>query len=81
MRTYNGHPSYRYWNVALWIGNDEGLYHLALDCIRSSQSRRQAADAMLESLRESAAPGREPETPDGAKYSQRTILHAMRGMR
>ncbi len=27
--SYNGWENYETWNVALWIGNDEGLYNMA----------------------------------------------------
>ena len=31
--SYNGWENYETWNVALWIGNDEGLYSIAKGCI------------------------------------------------
>lgn len=77
---YNGHPSYNYWNVSLWVGNDEGLYQLALDCIRQARNRREAAEAMLDALKD----GREhsiPTTPDGAPYTVASLIHAMRGLK
>ena len=30
--SYNGWENYETWNVALWINNEEGLYHLAMEC-------------------------------------------------
>lgn len=72
MASYQGHRSWNSWNVSLWIGNDEGLYHLALDCIRTSKTKAQAARKMLRDL-----PDR---TPDGAKYNLTCVLEALRGL-
>ncbi len=30
--TYNGWTNYQTWNVALWLGNDQGLYNLIRGC-------------------------------------------------
>ena len=30
--SYNGWKNRETWNVALWIGNDEGMYELAKEC-------------------------------------------------
>ncbi len=30
--SYNGWNNYETWNVALWINNTEGLYHMAQEC-------------------------------------------------
>jgi len=80
MTRYNGHRSWAYWNVSLWINNDEGLYNLARECARTIKPRRKAAKAMLELLQECGSPGKSAQTPDGAVYSIDKIVSAMREM-
>ena len=75
MTTYNGHRNWDYWNVSLWIGNDEGLYNLARDCIRSTRTRRQAAAQFIEIM----AAERKTKTPDGASYTIDKVMRAMTG--
>lgn len=82
--SYNGHPSRNYWNVALWIGNDEGLYRLALDCIRHAKGRKAAAESFVETLNETGYKHRDRYgalvTPDGAPFTVNAVLHGMRGL-
>lgn len=39
---YAGWKSKQAWNVALWINNDETLWHEALDCVRWSMNPKDA---------------------------------------
>lgn len=73
MPTYNGHPSYNAWNVALWIANDEPLYRLALQLMKRSGPLELAARAFM-----ACAPS---HTPDGVPYTKTNVLRAMLGLR
>ena len=70
---YNGHCCWNCWNVALWMGNDEGLYRFALDCRRQFPRNLQKAAEMF-----MGEVGR--TTPDGAKFTLRAVKAAMRGL-
>jgi hypothetical protein len=55
---YNGWANYQTWNVALWIGNNEGLYNFAKTC-----------DTYLEFANEMKNLWGASKTPDGVSYS------------
>ena len=74
--SYNGHKNRSMWNVSLWINNDEGLYHLAKNCVRHTRTREQAAALMLDTLAESGL----TQTPDGSRYTKTAIRAAMVGL-
>ena len=76
MTTHNGHKNWNHWNVSLWISNDEGLYRLALQHLRSCVGRRHAAQSFLSDLREVGT----EKTPDGAPYTLTTVMAAFRGL-
>jgi len=72
-REYNGHHCWNCWNVALWIGNDEGLYSFARECIQQHTSDNRAATRFL-----ACVGGR---TPDGARYTRTAVRAALAGLR
>ena len=73
-KPYNGHPSWNAWNVALWIGNDEGLYHAAVEAKRKGKGR------YVRAFRELTGLASHEKTPDGATYSDNSVLLAIRGI-
>jgi hypothetical protein len=62
-QTYQGWTNYETWNVALWIGNDEGLYSHAKCCGSYSE--------LLDVLYECGS----KETPDGVKWTDPKVNH------
>lgn len=75
MTEYNGHRSWNAWNVALWIGNDEGLYRTAAECIKQSSHIGQAVSLFCR-----VNPCLGDRTPDGAIYNRLSIKLALQGL-
>ena len=59
--SYNGYRNRATWNVALWVENDESLYNLAVEYMRSKG--RKSYRKFVESLDMQDA-----RTPDGYKW-------------
>lgn len=78
-KPYNGHPSWNAWNVSLWIGNDEPLYRHALTCIERSKSVHTGKPLWYRATCLFIA-GVPPRTPDGARYSPRSVTLALKGL-
>ena len=74
-RGYNGHKNWTYWNVALWLGDDEGFYRLSLDLRNQGMTRTQAAKHILSFLHERGI----HKTPDGAVFTEHNIMAGLRG--
>ena len=77
MATYNGHRNWNYWNVSLWIANDESLYRLAQECIHRTDTLDAAASYMMSELTILC----NSVTPDGARYTKSSVRAALRGMK
>lgn len=71
MKTYNGHKNWNYWNVSLWVNNDEGLYRRAKELSRK-HGKAEAARRLVAEL--------PAVTPDGAHYTVSAVREALTGM-
>ena len=59
--TYNGWKNRATWNVALWIGNDEGMYEFAKEC--------GSYQTFVDTMREVGY----TETPDSVAYNDSSL--------
>ncbi len=67
MKGYNGWKNYETWNVALWIGNDEGLYLMA----KESRDYASFVDSLREVYGECADAGRSLGKPGAFQTNDR----------
>lgn len=84
-KEYNGHRSWNAWNVALWIGNDEPLYRLAMGCIKQAWRlnkllRPHPAQIATRAMYLFMGSYRGEQTPDGAKYNELSVKLALIGL-
>ena len=74
--SFNGHKNWNYWNVALWLFNDEGLYRMVQGYVKTSKTKDEAAKYILGYLNRSGV----EKTPDGAPYTVSAIRAAIRDL-
>ena len=60
-KEYNGWSDWTTWNCALWIGNDQGLYNMARNCVDYIDFINNVIDLL-------------PKTPDGAIWDEADVF-------
>jgi hypothetical protein len=67
--TYNGWKNRQTWNVSLWINNDESLYRMAVDFMKTYKGKSPYASF----IRKYGM--KEDRTPDNIKYMSTRICY------
>ena len=70
--SYNGWKNYETWNVALWLGNDEGLYHLTREWMED-RDHSGYDTAEYETFRHTLAEICGESTPDGVRWDDPSL--------
>ena len=81
--TYNGYKNRKTWNVALWLGNDEGLYLLAREFMQDRIDRSlyttevngETCISEHELWRVKMDAYRDERTPDGFKWLGKNLCY------
>ena len=60
-KEYNGWSDWTTWNCALWVGNDQGLYNMARNCVDYIDFINNVIDFL-------------PKTPDGAIWDEADVF-------
>ena len=70
-KTYNGHKNWQWWNVSLWINNEESMYlpfhEAAEQAAYMKITRQQALNLVMNCLPDA--------TPDGAEITPEIVKH------
>ena len=67
---YNGYKSYNFWNISLYINNDENLYDLAIMCINKHNNIKLATLVFIDNLDYCY-------TPDGVLWTKSGVYSAL----
>jgi hypothetical protein len=85
LNRYNGHKNWNYWNVSLWINNDENLYSIARHMKQHYSKARVVGDdtrsdfiarQVLQRFKDEGI----VKTPDGAPYTVSSIKAAIKDL-
>jgi hypothetical protein len=67
---YNGWTNWATWNVELWLGNDEGLYHRKVDFMLDAHKRGELSDENVEAFCRRVFPNGTPDMASAKRLNE-----------